>query len=42
MPGAMPWNYFRFFDYATEHILLRKVDSGYIFVSRAERANVIY
>ncbi|HZT98124.1 MAG TPA: hypothetical protein VFA10_00605, partial [Ktedonobacteraceae bacterium] len=32
--GAMPWNYSRFLDYAAEHILLRKVGGGYIFVHR--------
>jgi len=32
--GAMPWNYPRFLDYAAEHILLRKVGGGYIFVHR--------
>ena len=31
---AMPWNYPRFLDYAAEHILLRKVGGGYIFVHR--------
>lgn len=32
--GAIPWNYARFLDYATEHILLRKVGGSYIFVHR--------
>ena len=32
--GAIPWNYPRFLDYAAEHILLRKVGGGYIFVHR--------
>jgi len=32
--GRMPWNYVRFLDYAAEHILLRKVGGGYIFVHR--------
>jgi hypothetical protein len=30
----MPWNYSRFLDYAAEHILLRKVGGGYLFVHR--------
>jgi hypothetical protein len=32
--GFLPWNYPRFLDYAAEHILLRKVGGGYIFVHR--------
>ena len=32
--GKMPWNYSRFLDYAAEHIFLRKVGGGYIFVHR--------
>lgn len=32
--NAMPWNYTRFLDYSTEHVLLRKVGGGYIFVHR--------
>jgi hypothetical protein len=32
--GYIPWNYSRFLDYAAEHILLRKVGGGYIFVHR--------
>ena len=32
--GAMPWNYVRFLDYATERIFLRRVGGGYIFVHR--------
>ena len=31
---SIPWNYSRFLDYAAEHILLRKVGGGYIFVHR--------
>jgi len=31
---SIPWNYPRFLDYATEHILLRKVGGGYIFLHR--------
>lgn len=31
---AMPWNYPRFLDYASEHILLQKVGGGYMFVHR--------
>lgn len=30
----LPWNYSRFLDYATEHILLRKVGNEYFFVHR--------
>ncbi|GLV59795.1 hypothetical protein KDH_66190 [Dictyobacter sp. S3.2.2.5] len=30
----IPWRYSRFLDYATEHILLRKVGGGYIFIHR--------
>jgi NACHT domain/TIR domain len=29
-----PWNYVRFFDYATERILLRRVGGGYMFTHR--------
>jgi hypothetical protein len=32
--GAMPWNYARFLDYATQLILLQKVGGGYIFIHR--------
>lgn len=32
--GAIPWNYARFLDHATERILLRKVGGGYVFVHR--------
>jgi len=32
--GSIPRNYPRFLDYAAEHILLRKVGGGYIFVHR--------
>jgi hypothetical protein len=32
--GSIPWNSPRFFDYAAERILLRKVGGGYIFVHR--------
>jgi len=32
--GMAPWRYVQFLDYATEHILLRKVGGGYIFVHR--------
>ncbi len=32
--GSIPWNYPRFLDYTAEHILLRKVGGGYIFVHR--------
>lgn len=32
--GLAPWNYLRFLDTATEHILLRKVGGGYIFLHR--------
>ncbi len=32
--GSIPPNYARFLDYTTEHILLRKVGGGYIFVHR--------
>ena len=32
--GSVPWKYARFLDYATEHVLLRKVGGGYIFVHR--------
>jgi hypothetical protein len=32
--GFLAWNYARFLDYAAEHILLRKVGGGYIFVHR--------
>jgi eukaryotic-like serine/threonine-protein kinase len=30
----IPWKYVRFLDYAAEHILLRKVGGGYIFIHR--------
>ena len=35
-PGtdSVPWHYAQFLDYAAEHILLRKVGGGYIFVHR--------
>lgn len=32
--NLMPWNYPRFLNYAAEHILLRKVGGGYIFIHR--------
>src|SRR5205814_3768602 len=32
--GCIPWSYPRFLDYAAEHILLRKVGGGYIFIHR--------
>ncbi len=32
--GQMPWNCSRFLDYAAEHIFLRKVGGGYIFIHR--------
>jgi hypothetical protein len=32
--GAIPWNYPHFLDYAAQHILLRKVGGGYIFLHR--------
>src|SRR6266516_3091708 len=32
--GAMSWNYARFLDYAADHLLLRKVGGGYIFIHR--------
>jgi hypothetical protein len=32
--GSIPWNYVKFLDYAAEHILLRKVGGGYIFIHR--------
>jgi hypothetical protein len=32
--GSTPWHYPRFLDYATERILLRKLDGGYIFLHR--------
>lgn len=32
--GSIPWNYTRFLDWATEHILLQKVGGGYIFIHR--------
>ncbi len=31
---SISWKYSRFLDYATEHILLRKVGGGYIFIHR--------
>src|SRR6266516_1812150 len=30
----IPWNYPRFLDFAVEHILLRRVGGGYIFIHR--------
>ena len=30
--GSISWNYPRFLEYATEHLLLRKVGGGYIFL----------
>jgi transcriptional regulator with XRE-family HTH domain len=30
--GSIPWRYVRFLDYAAEHILLRKMGGGYLFV----------
>lgn len=30
----LPWNYVRFLDYAAEHLLLRKVGGGYMFMHR--------
>ena len=32
--GSVPWHYVPFLDYAAEHILLRKVGGGYIFIHR--------
>ena len=32
--SSIPWNYPAFLDYAAEHILLRKVGGGYIFIHR--------
>ena len=32
--GTIPFNYVRFLDFAVEHILLRKVGGGYIFIHR--------
>jgi transcriptional regulator with XRE-family HTH domain/GTPase SAR1 family protein len=32
--GVIPWNYIHFLEYATDHILLRKVGAGYIFIHR--------
>jgi hypothetical protein len=32
--GSIPWNYTRFLDYAAEHLFLRKVGAGYIFIHR--------
>ena len=32
--GRTPRNYYRFLDYSTDHILLQKVGSGYIFIHR--------
>jgi hypothetical protein len=32
--GAIPWNYARFLDYATDLIFLQKVGGGYIFIHR--------
>lgn len=31
---SMPWHYPHFLDYSTEHVLLRKVGGGYIFIHR--------
>jgi serine/threonine protein kinase len=31
---AIPWNYARFLDYATDRIFLQKVGGGYIFIHR--------
>jgi hypothetical protein len=33
--NLMPWNYPRFLNLAAEHILLRKVGGGYIFIHRS-------
>ncbi len=30
----IPWNYSHFLDYAAEHILLRKIGGGYMFIHR--------
>jgi MFS family permease len=30
----LPWNYVQFLDYAAEHLLLRKVGGGYMFMHR--------
>ncbi len=32
--GSIPFNYARFLDWGTEHILLQKVGGGYIFIHR--------
>ena len=32
--GHIPWNYARFLDYASEHLLMKKVGGGYIFYHR--------
>jgi serine/threonine protein kinase len=32
--GKIPWNYPRFLDHAADHLLLRKVGGGYIFIHR--------
>lgn len=32
--GDVPWNYARFLDYCHDHIFLRKVGGGYIFIHR--------
>lgn len=34
LSGNTPWQYARFLDYAKDHILLRRVGSGYIFIHR--------
>ncbi len=32
--GCVPWNYAHFLDYASEHLLMKKVGGGYIFYHR--------
>jgi eukaryotic-like serine/threonine-protein kinase len=32
--GYIPWDYVHFLDYAAEHLFLRKVGGGYIFIHR--------
>src|SRR5260370_37209571 len=32
--GSIPWKYSRFLDQSAEHLLLRKVGGGYVFVHR--------
>lgn len=32
--GYIPWNYARFLDYCHDHLFLRKVGGGYIFIHR--------